>query len=100
MTSSLSICPFITHAFLKLSNQTVRNAVIDKLVHGSASSTEGSSGGLALNFIRGSSLQCDCSGAGMEGARPQHENPTKGGLAESLSGGVGMFRSTKSVSCA
>ncbi len=98
MTSSLNLCPFITHAYLELPNQTVRHAVIEKLVNGSASSAEWPPGGLALNFIRGSDLQCDWSGSGLEGDRPQHENPTKGGLAESLSGEVGMFRATKSVS--
>ncbi len=100
VTSSLNLSPFITHTHLKLPNATIRDAVIEKLVNGSASSEEGSSGrGLALNFIRGSDLQCDWSGTGLGEERPENENPSKGGLAESLSGG-GMgssFRGLKSV---
>ncbi len=94
-TSSLNLCPFTTHAYLEVPNETIRDAVIEKLVNGSESSSDGSSGGLELNFIRGSDIQCDWSGSGLEGGKPKCQNLTKGGLAESLSGESGSYRSTK-----
>ncbi len=95
VTGSLNLCPFTTHAYLEVPNETIRDAVIEKLVNGSESSLDGSSGGLELNFIRGTDIECDWSGSGLEGGKPGCQNPTKGGLAESLNGEPGSHRHTK-----
>ncbi len=97
VAKSLNLCPFTTHAYLEVPNETIRDNVIKKLVDVAESSSDGPSGGLELSFIRGSDIQCDWSGSGLDGDKPGCQNPTKGGLAESLSGEPGSNRTKVST---